>query len=796
MADARKPGLPAQHAYESLGKTQHVTKSAYQELLDDVSDLVLDSASDGRLIFVNAAACEIAGYSREQLLALNIQQLFAPECFSSVQALLESAQDATQEDAIPNRDEGASAEVQIVANHGERVHLHLKARVRRLNGRIASVRWIGRHQSALVRAQERIQYLEEHARIVFQITPDAVAINRLDDGTYVEVNEGFLQSTGFTREELIGQSSLKLRIWANPAERQQLATLLARDGEVHNLEAQFRRKDGRVELGLMSARITMLGGEPHVLSVTRDLTSWNQARNALRESEAHLEQAQQFGERLLAAVEYASDQVVIFDKDGLIQYCNPTLLRSIGHTREKVIGQNMLFLQSSRQGAEFLERISVTIREGKAWSGRLSSRGKDGALIIEDATVSPIFGGMKDLIGAVAVFRDVTKQLAMEARLQQSQRLESVGRLAGGVAHDFNNLLTVISGYSSLLLMTITDDKRAIRQLREIQKAGERAAALTQQLLAFSRKQVTRPRPLSLNTVVTEAEQMLRRVLGEDNELSVNLAPDLGLVNSDPGQIHQILLNLAMNAHDAMPSGGTLTIRTSNVEIDAALAALRPDMKPGPFVSCTVSDTGTGIDPELRPHIFEPFFTTKAVGKGTGLGLSTVYGIVRQNEGWIGVESEPGIGTTFTICLPLASSDAAPETIPDAPEDSGGTETILVVEDQDEVRRLAAEALLSRGYRVLTSTSGEDALEQSRGYAGRIDLLLSDILMPGMSGRELAKRLRAERPGTAVLLMSGHDPEIAANQGVVASGDDLIEKPFSPAQLCARIRRVLDASET
>jgi PAS domain S-box-containing protein len=783
MALSRQPGVQTRPQIEILDPAQEEAKSAYQELLDDVSDAILDSSADGQIIFVNSAACEISGYAREQLLAMTIQRLFIHESLPALQTLL---------DADPETRESTSAEVQITASSGSHVHLHLKARVRKLNGRIASVRWIGRDVSGLARAQERIQYLEEHGRLVFQISADAVAINRLDDGTYVEVNEGFLESTGFTRQDLIGVSSLDLGIWANPAEREHLAATLARDGEVHNMEAHFRKKDGRVEPGLMSARITLLAGEPHILSVTRDLTSWNQARKALRESEAHLEQAQQFGQRLLAAIDHASDEVVIFDKDGSIQYCNPALLRSIGRTREEAIGQNMVFLQFGRQGEEFLERVAVTLREGRAWSGRLSSRKKDGALVIEDATVSPIFGNSQVPIGVVAVFRDVTKQLAMETKLQQSQRLESVGRLAGGVAHDFNNLLTVISGYSSLLLISMSDDSPASRQVREIQKAGERAAELTQQLLAFSRKQVTCPRPLNLNTVIVDAEQMLRRVLREKCELSLDLAPELGPVNSDPGQIHQILLNLALNARDAMPKGGKFTIRTKNVEIDAALDALRPESKPGSFVSCVVSDTGTGIDPATRLHIFEPFFTTKAVGKGTGLGLSTVYGIVQQNGGWIGVESEPGLGTTFTICLPRATSGVAPETTPKALEDPGGSETILVAEDQEEVLRLAAESLSGRGYRVLTASSGAAALELAGSYAGPIDLLLSDVLMPGMNGRELAEQIGLERPATAVLLMSGHDPEMAAGRSASSSENSFLTKPFTPSDLAAKVRQVLD----
>jgi two-component system, cell cycle sensor histidine kinase and response regulator CckA len=787
MTDSRQPSFQPDLQAELLDETYQATKSAYQELLDDFSDVILDSAPDGRIIFANAAACEIAGYRREDLLALNIRQLFAAECLNVVRRLA----DAARRDAIPDTVDRPSAEVILLARSGERVHLRLKARARRVNSRVESVRWIGRDLSELTQAQEHIQFLEEHARVVFQISPDAVSITRLSDGTYEEVNEGFLQSSGFTREELIGQSSLKLGIWVNPAERAELAAMLARSGEVHDMEIQFRRKDGRVASGLISARLTMLGGEPHVLSVTRDLTSWNQARKALRESEAHLEHAQLFEQRLLAAIDHASDEVVIFDKAGLIQYCNPALLRIIGRTREETIGQSATFLRSGGRGEELIDRIAATLQGGKAWSGRLSSRGKDGASMVEDATVSPIFGGMQDPIGVVAVSRDVTKQVTLEARLQQSERLESVGRLAGGVAHDFNNLLTVINGYSSLLLSSMNEADPARQKVSEIQKAGERAAELTRQLLAFSRTQIIHLRPLSLNTVIAEAEPMLRRVLGDGNELFVDLAPDLGPVVSDPGQLHQIFLNLALNARDAMPAGGRLTIRATNVEIDAALAALHPHTKPGPYVSCVVSDTGTGIYPEIQPYIFEPFFTTKAATKGTGLGLSTVYGIVLQNQGWIGVESEPGVGTAFTICLPRASSGCAPKVSRQASEDPGGTETILLVEDQGQVLRLAAEALSSRGYRVLTATSAEDALDQAGIYADSIDLLLSDVLMPGMNGRELAERLRVKRPGTAVLLMSGHDPEMASGHSEPDSRTSFISKPFTPQLLAAAVREIL-----
>jgi signal transduction histidine kinase/CheY-like chemotaxis protein len=394
--------------------------------------------------------------------------------------------------------------------------------------------------------------------------------------------------------------------------------------------------------------------------------------------------------------------------------------------------------------------------------------------------------------GAVGILSDITELKRAERRLRESQKLESLGLLAGGVAHDFNNLLTLINCYAEFIVNGLPKNDPLRKDASQIQRAGERAAALTGQLLAFSRKQVIQPRPLNLNAIIAETEDMLRRLVGEDIELMVSLNPRLGQVLADPGQMHQILMNLAANARDAMPDGGELFIETSNVEIDGKFAAQHPETAPGPYVLLTVTDTGQGMDQATAMQIFEPFFTTKGLGSGTRLGLATVYGIVRQNSGWIGVQSEPGKGASFQIYLPRISAVPSPEPLREsAPATLTGGETVLIVEDQKEVLQLARTTLESYGYRVLEAAHAEEAILVSGGYPGPIDILVTDVVLPGMNGRELAGRLIASRPAMKVLFVSGYAGDVIAHRGVLDSGLEYLPKPFSPDGLAAKIREVL-----
>ncbi len=382
----------------------------------------------------------------------------------------------------------------------------------------------------------------------------------------------------------------------------------------------------------------------------------------------------------------------------------------------------------------------------------------------------------------------------LEETLRQAQKLEAVGRLAGGVAHDFNNLLTVIRGCSEMLQARLDADDPCRGLVDEIARASRRAASLTQQLLAFSRKQLLVPEVLDLNAVVEETDRLLQRLIGENITRVLRLSPDLGAVKADPGQLQQVLINLAINARDAMPDGGTLTIETANVELDATRAPKDVPVAAGSYVLLAVTDTGCGIDAEAQAHIFEPFFTTKEVGKGTGLGLATIYGIVKQSDGYIWVHSAPGEGARFEIYLPRVQAAVQPAAVPAPPPTSTrGTETILVAEDEAQVRFLVREVLRASGYHVLETSFGDEALRVSDEYAGTIHLLLADLVMPGMNGRQLAEALVARRPDLRVLFMSGYTDDSVIRRGAEAAGIALLQKPYSPTLLEERVRAALDA---
>jgi nitrogen-specific signal transduction histidine kinase len=391
------------------------------------------------------------------------------------------------------------------------------------------------------------------------------------------------------------------------------------------------------------------------------------------------------------------------------------------------------------------------------------------------------------------ITEDITERRSLEQQLRQSQKMEAVGRLAGGVAHDFNNLLTVIKGYSELMLEQTAPGGPLRAEAEEVKKAADRAASLTRQLLAFSRQQVLAPRILDLNAAVGNIEQMLRRLLGEDIELSTVLGEKLGQVKADPGQVEQVIMNLAVNSRDAMSRGGKLTIETANVALDESYMREHGGVKSGRYVMLAVSDTGTGMDEETRSRIFEPFFTTKEMGKGTGLGLSTVYGIVKQSEGYIWVYSEAGQGTTFKVYLPRVD-ESADESQKMAALGSGdrGTETILLVEDEDGVRALVKQVLSRQGYTVIETRHGREALQECERHSGPIPLLLTDVVLPQMSGRELAERLKALRPDIKVLYMSGYTDDAILRHGVIDQETAFLQKPFTTSVLARKVREVLD----
>jgi signal transduction histidine kinase/CheY-like chemotaxis protein len=416
-----------------------------------------------------------------------------------------------------------------------------------------------------------------------------------------------------------------------------------------------------------------------------------------------------------------------------------------------------------------------------------------------DDSAAPIRDGRRRLRGGVLVFRDVSERHHAQeearkaaAQMRQALRMEAIGRLAGGVAHDINNLMTVVIGCGDLLLAELPVDQPHHQLVKDMKDAGDRAVAMATQLLAFGRKQMLVPAVVSLNDIVERTEQMLRRIIREDIRVACDLSPSLGRVKIDPGQMEQVIVNLALNARDAMPDGGTITLRTMDVRFEERSPDRAPEVRPGPYVALTVSDTGTGMDPATRAHIFEPFFTTKPSGKGTGLGLATVYGIVKQSDGYIYVQSELGRGSTFTIYLPEVADAVTPPPPAESTIQPRGTETVLLVEDDDGVRAIARLILQRSGYTILEATDGAEALRLYERHPGHIDLLLTDAVMPNMGGRTLAERFTAARPGVKVLFMSSYTPDDSLRLGVQKQQAAFLQKPFTAGTLTRKVRQVLD----
>ncbi len=504
---------------------------------------------------------------------------------------------------------------------------------------------------------------EEKFRIAFQTSPDSIVMNRISDGMYLDINDGYTKLSGYTREDVVGKTTFDIHLWQNLNDRQRMIDMLQHDGYVENMEAVFRMKDGSLRYGLASARLLRINQEDVILSVARDITHYKQAQ---------------------------------------------------------------------------------------------------------------------------------AEQEKLQAQLQQAQKMESVGRLAGGVAHDFNNMLQSIIGHAEMALTKMAAADPVHDDLQEILKAARRSAELTRQLLAFARKQTVCPQVLDLNDTISGMLKMLHRIIGEDIEISWKPAENLWPVKMDTSQIDQILANLLVNARDAISDTGSVVIETENAVFDRTYCDIHAEVHPGEFIMLAVSDTGTGMTPEVIEQIFEPFFTTKEFGKGTGLGLAMVYGIVKQNDGFINVYSEPGQGTTFRIYLPRSNGNITKEAEPVSPPPTQGAETILLVEDDPAILDVAQIILERYGYNVLPANTPSDALAVAKYHPGDIHLLITDVVMPGMNGRELMEAIRTIRPKLDALFMSGYTANVIAHRGVLDEGFHFLQKPFSMKDLSEKVREVLD----
>ena len=616
------------------------------------------------------------------------------------------------------------------------------------------------------------------------------------DSRFIAVNEPFGKACGYSPEELEGKTDLD--IWPKELAESYRADdrAVMESRETKRVEEPLVDRDGK-QKWIETIKVPILGDTGEIIGtvgIARDITKRKEkeklAEDALKESE----------ERYRGLVD-SSPEMIFIVSDGKIVYMNNTGLKLLGASYAgEVVGKPVMAFIHPESRDMIRQRIPQLMGERKRTALVEQKYLKlDGKVLEVEAMGLPVLYRNKPAAQVYA--RDVTQRKEMEEelfrsheQLRQAQKMEAVGRLAGGVAHDFNNFLTAINGYAELLTVRLEDGVPVPHEIAEIRRVGERAATLTRQLLAFSRKQVLMPKVFELNGVVKGVSEMLRGFIGENIEFRTNFTNHLWPIKADKGQIEQVIMNLAINGRDAMPEGGTLTIETGNVVLSEPLPIGTGHITPGSYVVMSISDTGIGMDDATMSHLFEPFFTTKAKGKGTGLGLATVYGIVKQSGGYILVQSEKGKGTTFKIYLSRAEAEAKVEAPAEDRETlSRGSGVVMVVEDQEEIRNLVQAVLAMQGYTVLKASNGDEAMRLSSAAKEKIDLLLTDVIMPGMSGRELAERMKQASPGIRVLFMSGYASGDASMDAILTAGGNLLSKPFTLNALTQKVKSMLDS---
>ena len=771
LASTAATAIESASLYEQVQKAEE----QYRSIFENAAEGMFQCTLDYRFITVNPSFARIIGYDSPAEVIQTITNI--PRQLYVDLELVDEVNRQLQETGIVR-----AFEMQTYHKSGAKIWVSVNIRLVRDDAgnplyREGSIFDI----SARKQAEADILYQKSLLESQTEAAIDGILVVS-PENEILSFNQRFLEMWGISTElvergnadeaEAIAATQL-----INPeANLQRIAYLYQHPNEKSYEELQLN--DGRT-LERYSAPVHGPNGE-HFGRVWffRDITDRKQAQAELT--------------RLAAAVEQTGDSVVITDTDGNIEYVNPTFERTTGYTREEVLGRNPRILKSGKTDPATYEDLWQTITRGEVWVGQLINRKKDGTLYSERATISAVQDEMGKTVNFVAVKQDTTNENQLQEQLRQSQKLEAIGQLAGGVAHDFNNLLTVIGGYSELLLRRLPDDSQLRMSVSEIKKASDRASNLTRQLLAFSRKQILQPKVLDLNSLVCDLDKMLRRLIGEDIDLFTITGPNLAMVKADPGQIDQVIMNLIVNSRDAITHGGKITIQTENVTLTEEEAQHYVSFVPGDYVMLKVSDNGAGMDEETVNRSFEPFFTTKTAGKGTGLGLSTVYGIVRQSGGHISVESEVGVGTTFRIYLPTVDATKENETGSVEGTPGAGNETILLVEDEEQVRLITQEVLETMGYSVLSAANGEQALEIARQYDGTIHLAITDVVMPQMGGRELIDHLVPLRPEIRVIYMSGYTDDAIMRHNLLDEKVQFLQKPFAAYALARKVRQVLD----
>lgn len=628
------------------------------------------------------------------------------------------------------------------------------------------------------RTVEALQDSEKRYRRLFESAKDGILILDVETGKVVDVNPFLLQLLGYSYDAICGQYIWELGVFKDIAASKDAFSTLQDNEYIRYDDLPLETIDGRPIAVEFVSNVYLVDHCKVIQCNIRDITERKQAMAEHK--------------RLMAAIEQVEEVIVMTDVQGIIQFVNPAFARTTGYSREEAIGRNPRILKSGKQDERFYRNLWDMISGGRTWEGRMVNKRKDGTLYTEETKISPVCDPSGRIVNYVAVTRDITEHLQLTAQFQQAQKMEAVGLLAGGVAHDYNNMLNVILGYTELAMNKVDPAQPLHADLEEILKAAMRSADITRQLLAFARKQTISPVVLDLNQTVESMLKMFRRLIGEDVHLAWLPATGLCRVKMDPVQVGQILTNICVNARDAVAGVGKVTIETGNAVFDDTYCAQHAGFLAGEYVLLAVSDDGCGMDKNILDQIFEPFFTSKGVGQGTGLGLSTVYGIVKQNNGFINVYSEPGKGTTFRIYLPRCAGQAADtqrEGTAEIPLSRG--ETVLVVEDEPVLLTLGKMVLEELGYRVLVAGTPHEALELAEEHASEIQLLITDVVMPEMNGRDLAERLQSLYPDMKILFMSGYTADVIADRGVLDKGVNFIQKPFSIKDLAVKVREAV-----
>ena len=755
----------------------------YRALFEGSRDAIYVTAREGEIVDANPSMVDLFGYCREEIIGLNARRMYVdPEDRRKFQQQIE------REGFVRDY------EIKLRKKDGIQMECLLTATVRRADaGTIVGYQGIIRDVTELKQIVNELQTEKQRFQTLSENAPfGMVMIDK--DGTFRYMNPKFRELFGYDLNDVPDGRTWFRKAYPDPTYRHNVISTWVNDLDSSNRGEKRPRtftvtcKDGTEKI-INFTPVQLETGEN--LMACEDITERKRAEEALRESE----------EKYRSILENIQDGYIEVDLAGNFTFVNGVVCRRLGYSREELIGMNNRQYTdetTAKKAYQLYNRVYRTGEPVRNFEEEVIR--KDGTRWIYELSVSLIRNPEGKPIGFRGISRDITERkraekemAALQEQLRESQKMEAIGRLAGGIAHDFNNLLTVIKGYSQLALMELKEGDSLRGNIEEIQKGSQRAADLTRQLLAFSRRQVMEMKVLDLNTLLRDLDKMLRRIIGEDIELTTLLANDLGRVKIDPGQIEQVIMNLAVNAKDAMPFGGKLTIETANAVLDESYARNHADVKPGRYVMFSVSDTGVGMTPEVRERLFEPFFTTKQKGRGTGLGLSTVYGIVKQSGGNIWVYSEPGHGTTFKIYL--SRVDEPLEQLREKTtrgELLRGSETVLVVEDEEKVRKLTVGILGKQGYSVLDASQGDDALAISEKHKGPIHLILVDVVMPGISGTELTKRLAFLRPETKILYMSGYTDNAIVHHGVLEKGVNYIQKPFTIDELTRKVREALD----